>query len=216
MASYPLTGSTLGSSISTSLSTQILIKVDDVTVGAIQNLTINQTRSSERVREVGTDGVIEIVPNKPTEYDVTVTRVVFDRLRLPESFARGFINIKSQLLPFDIVIIDRTEGDDNLAVVTTLSRCWFQRYQARYTVDNYIITEEGTIWCEDIYTTSGNTSGTAVKGGSRGIPRTTVAREVATDTGTGGVVGVTGAGFRGSLDVSGIHAITKAAFGEDR
>ena len=34
MATYPLTGSTLRSSISTSLSTQILIKVDNETVGA--------------------------------------------------------------------------------------------------------------------------------------------------------------------------------------
>ncbi len=110
MAIYPTSGSTLTSSISTGLSTQIIVKVGTETVGAIQTLSINQDRNIERVKEVGLDGVLELVPSKATTYDITVNRIVFDRLRLPEAFARGFINIKSQLVPFDIEIIDRTNG----------------------------------------------------------------------------------------------------------
>jgi hypothetical protein len=211
MASYPLSGSTMRSNISTGLSTQILIKVENETVGAIQSINITQSRGLERVKELGLDGVLEIVPNKPTEYEATITRVVFDRLRLTEAFKRGFINIKSQLLPFDIQIIDRTNGDGEGAVVHTLENCWFTRYSPRYQADNFIIQEEANIWIEDIRTTLGNSQSTAVTGGARGIqPQTdTFGRETATDAGSGGAV--PGAGYRGTMDVANI---TNAAFSE--
>ena len=204
MASYPITGSTLNSTISTGLSTQILIKVDNETVGAIQNITINQTRDLERVKEVGLDGVLEIVPRAPTTYEATVTRIVFDRLRLPESFARAYINIKSQLIPFDILIIDRTNGDGEGSVVHKLTKCWFNRYSPRYQADNFIIQEEATIWIEDISTTSGTSQASAVTGGARGVSftRDNLGREQQTDSGAGGTNN--GGGFRGTMDVAGI------------
>jgi len=206
---YPLTGSTLNSTISTGLSTQILIKVENVTVGAIQNITVNHTRDLERVREVGLDGVLEIVPRAPTQYEATVTRIVFDRLRLPEAFARAFINIKSQLLAFDIEIIDRTNGDGEGAIVHRLSNCWFNRYSPRYQADNFIIQEDATLWIEDISTTLGTSQASAVTGGARGVPyvKDNLGREQQTDSGAGG--DAAGGGFRGTMDVSGI--ITAAA-----
>jgi hypothetical protein len=211
MATYPITGSTLRSNISTGLSTQILIKVDNETVGAVQSINITQNRGLERIREVGLDGILEIVPRQATEYEATIQRVVFDRLRLTEAFKRGFINIKSQLLPFDIQIIDRTNGDEEGAVVHTLENCWFTRYSPRYQADNFIIQEEAQIWIEDIRTTLGNSQSTAVIGGARGVqPQTdTYGRETATDAGAGGAV--PGAGYRGTMDVANI---TNAAFAE--
>lgn len=211
MSTYPITGSTLRSNISTGLSTQILIKVENETVGAIQNINITQNRGLERVKEVGLDGILEIVPKQATEYDASITRVVFDRLRLTEAFKRGFINIKSQLLPFDIQIIDRSGGDDEGAVVHTLVNCWFSSYSPKYQADNFIIQEEAKIWIEDIRTTLGNSQSSAVIGGARGIqPQTdTYGRETATDAGSGGATA--GAGYRGTMDVSNI---TNAAFAE--
>jgi len=208
---YPLTGSTLNSSISTGLSTQILIKVESETVGAIQSIDINHTRGLERVKEVGTDGVIEIVPNKATEYSISVTRIVFDRLRLPEAFARGFMNIKSQLLPFDIQVIDRTNGDGDAAIVHTLSRCWFNDYKPSYKADSFILQETASLWCEDISTTLGTSQNSAVQGGARGVNYQINDRERQTDTGAGGTStsGGSGGGFRGTMDVS---DIVKAAF----
>jgi hypothetical protein len=180
------------------------VKVGTVTVGAIQNITVNQTRDLERVKEIGLDGVLEIVPRAPTQYEATITRIVFDRLRLPESFARAFINIKSQLLPFDIEIIDRTNGDGEGAVVHRLSKCWFNRYSPRYQADNFIIQEEATLWIEDISSNLGNTQTSAVTGGARGIPyaKDSLNREQQTDSGAGGEGD--GGGFRGTMDVSGI------------
>jgi len=205
MATYPLTGSTLNSKISTGLSTQIIVKVDNITVGAIQNITINQTRDLERVKEVGLDGVLEIVPKAPTQYDATLTRIVFDRLRLPEAFARAYINIKSQLVSFDILIIDRSNGDGDLSVTHTLKNCWFNRYTPKYQADSFIIQEDSTIWIEDISSTLGSSQASAVQGGDRGIiPITDIfGREKETDAGAGGT-GSTGGGFRGTMDVSGL------------
>lgn len=211
MATYPLTGSTLNSSISAGLSTQILIKVDNEPVGAIQSINITQNRGLQRIPEVGLDGILEIVPNKATEYSATITRIYFDRLRLPEAFKRGFINIKSQLIPFDIQIMDRTNGDNEGLVVHTLENCWFSAYSPRYQAENFIIQEEATIWIEDIRTTLGNSQSSAVTGGARGIiPQTdTFGRERATDAGAGGLN--PGSGYRGTMDVSNL---INAAFDE--
>lgn len=200
MSTYPTSGSTLTSSISTGLSTQIIVKVGTETVGAIQTLTITQARGVERVKEVGLDGVLELVPNNATTYEIAVTRVVFDRLRLPEAFARGFINIKSQLVPFDIEIIDRTNGENDGAITHKLVNCWFTNYRPSYKSDNYIITEDATIYCEDMISTVGGSEANAAQGGSRGINFQVNERERATDRGSGGSGG--GGGFRGTLDVA--------------
>jgi hypothetical protein len=202
VATYPLTGSTLNSTISTGLSTQILIKVENETVGAIQELTVNHSRPLERVKELGLDGILEIAPKGPTEYEISVKRIVFDRLRLPEAFSRGFINIKAQLLPFTIVVIDRTNGDGDGAVVHTLVNCWFTRYSPSYTADTFILSEQATIYCEDVSTTLGTSQSSAVQGGSRGVQYQVNSRERETDTGAGG--SASGGGFRGTMDVSDI------------
>ena len=56
VSNYPTSGSSLNSQISTSLSTQIVVKVGTETVGAIQSISIEQTRNIERVKELGLDG----------------------------------------------------------------------------------------------------------------------------------------------------------------
>ncbi len=207
MANYPTSGSTLSSQISTGLSTQIIIKVGTETVGAVQNLSVTHTRGLYRTKEVGLDGVLEIVPNSPTEYSLEVERIVFDRLRLPEAFARGFINIKSQLVPFDILVIDRTNGDGDGAIVHRFVNCWFNNYRPRYQAGDFIITESASIYCEDISTTVGSGDGNAADGGARHIKYDVNERERMTDRGSGSTStsgSTTGSGFRGTMDVEGL------------
>lgn len=198
---YPTTGSTLGSKIQTGLSTQIVVLVENEPVGAIQSLTINQNRSLSRVVELGLDGVLEIVPQSATTHDATIERIVFDRLRLPEAFKRGFINIKSQLVPFDIDIIDRTGGDidSGAEVVHKLVHCWFASYVPKMGADNFIISETATIQFEDIQTFyGGGASLSDSSRGLRGISPSTLAREGETDSGQ----------FRGTMDIANIVAQT--------
>ena len=197
---YPATGSILNSNIHTGLSTQISILVNNQPVGALQKLTVNQNRGLERVKEIGMDGTLEIVPNSLTTFSAQIDRMVFDRLRLPEAFARGFINIKSQLLPFDILILDRSAGGPNDAgmVKHQLINCWFKSYSPSYGADNFIISESAAIEIEDIITTLGNTNQPAALGGERGVNYQINTRERQTDSGLGGSAG---SGFRGTMDV---------------
>lgn len=87
-ATFPNTGSNIndGHRTSSGLSTQIIIKVSNNPVGALQQLSVAQNRPLQRIQEIGTDGVIEIVPNSATTFELTANRIVFDQLRLPESF----------------------------------------------------------------------------------------------------------------------------------
>ena len=104
MATYPRTGSILDSTTHTALSTQVVIMVNNEPVGAVQKFSINQSRTNKRVGEIGTDGTIELVPQKKADITLNINRIAFDGLSLPESFARGFRNIQAQRISFDIVV----------------------------------------------------------------------------------------------------------------
>ena len=203
--SFPNTGSqVMEPSPHTGLSTQIIIKVAGTPVGALQRLSVTQNRPLERIKEVGTDGVIEIVPNGPTTYELTVSRIVFDMVRLPESFLRGFRFIDSQRLPFDIDILDLSgvtspnEDISNDSTITTMTyhNCWFTTYTTPYTVDNYVITEEATLWCETAFLST--PSGVSMPTNPRGL-------DALAQTDSMGIEqSVNNGGRLGSLDVAGL------------
>lgn len=212
MASYPYTGTLFdseavtGAKTRTGLSTQIIVYVNNQPVGAIQSFQERQQRSIKRVVEVGTDGVIEAVPQSATTVSLTVNRIVFDGLSLPESMARGFRNIHSQRIPFDIVVIDRFTGteEEGGSIVTTYHNCWFESLGKSYTVNDYTITEDASIVVEAISTERNGAPVASSQGvgggrdlGSEG--RQIDAIEQAADYGT----------YRGSLDFPGL---IKAAF----
>ena len=208
MQNFPNTGSAVGvMQPNTGLSTQIIIKVSGVAVGALQRLNVTQTRPLERIKEVGTDGVIEIVPNGPTTFELTASRIVFDQVRLPEAFLRGFRFINAQRLPFDIEILDlsgvKTPGADissnSSIVVMTYKNCWFTSYTTPYTVDNYVITEEASLWCETGYVSSPSAEfDIPNSGGMRGLEAQTDTEHIERAVNQGG--------RRGSLDVAGLTA----------
>lgn len=161
MTDWPNTQSNIeaGNRTNTGLSTQIIIKVFDNPVGALQRLTVSQNRPLQRIPEIGTDGIIEIIPNAATTYELSADRVVFDQLRLPEAFSRGFRFIAAQRIPFDIDVIDisgtepnaNTAGTDENKTVMTYKNCWFTRYETPYAADNYVVTETAQLWCETAY-----------------------------------------------------------------
>ena len=178
---YPQSGSLLQNRINSGLSTQITIKVDGTTVGAIQKLSIIQNRDLWRHEEIGTEGVVEIHPKGAAKIEISVDRVVFDGMRLPEAFARGFINLQSQRVPFDINIIDRSEmKNNNDAIVHVFNNCWFRQYSPQFRSDHFIVSESAQIWCEFVTTTQNGVS--AVYGGLRGIAYEYDTIERATDS----------------------------------
>ena len=198
------TGSEVGQNKTNSgLSTQIIIKVGTNAVGALQRFDVRQNRPLYRVKEIGTDGVIEIVPQSATEFEITASRVVFDQLRLPESLSRGFRFINAQRVPFDIEVYDISSvSPPNTAisnvnasgiVVMTYQNCWFTSYSTPYAADNYIITEEASIWAETAYTVKPTTS---VPLGGRGFAAQTDNANIENSVNIGNK--------RGSLDASGL------------
>jgi hypothetical protein len=193
MADYPSTGSTLKSNISSGLSTQILIRVGTDSVGAVQTLAVAQSRPLLRVGEIGLDGTLELVPNGKTTVRLTVSRIVFDRLRLPEAFARGFVNIHAQRLPFDILVLDRTAGDGEDTTTHNYVNCWFIEYSTPYNQDTYLITESATIEAETVFSKLGASSN-AAQGGARDIKPQIETYERQADLGL----------RRGTMDVPGI------------
>lgn len=150
MATYPRTGSILDSTTHTALSTQVIIMVNNEPVGAVQDFSISQRRTNRRISEIGTDGTIEIVPQSRAEVSLTIRRVAFDGLSLPEGFARGFRNIQSQRIPFDIIVIDQFSGTGDDAIITTFHNCWFNQLDKQYQAEDYIIIENANVDVEYI------------------------------------------------------------------
>ena len=115
--------------IKPSSTTTIIVKVGDKPIGAIQSLSISESRS-----ETG-------------EVSVTakISRVRFDKMRLTEAFSRGFLHLKSQALPFDIEIIE----DQNL--ITTLKNVWITKLDYTYSVGEWLVTDYMEVEAEEIY-----------------------------------------------------------------
>lgn len=154
--------------IQSGLSTQITVKVNNVTIGAIQKLGIDQDRELHIHEEIGTVGIVEIHPKSSTKITLTVDRIIFDDLRITESFARGFINIQAQRIPFDIYVIDKSHSLNEYDVLTHMfHECWFKNTKTPYDANNFIVSESATIVCSRI--TSFRKGQSAVNGGSRGI-----------------------------------------------
>ena len=197
MASYPKTGSILDSTTHTALSTQVLIMVNNEPVGAIQSFQVNQRRSNKRVTEIGTDGTIEIVPESKTDISITISRIAFDGLSLPEGFARGYRNLQSQRIPFDIIVIDQFSGQGDDAIITTYHNCWFSSMDKQFQAESYIIVENASV---DVEYVSEQRGGAAVAesqgvGGSRQVAN--IQRDVAEQAADSG-------SRRGALDFPGL------------
>jgi len=172
--------------IQAGLSTQIVIQVEDevtgqkYAIGAIQSLSINESRSIETIKEVGTDANVGIVPVSPTTYSASLSRIVFDFQRLPQALQREYRHIHAQRRPFDIVITDYNPyiqgpngpvapaddsgggatpvdsatgavGDEPTKFTTRLRNCWFNSLRVDYSATNFMITENADITFQAIW-----------------------------------------------------------------
>ena len=178
------------------LSTMIVVKVGTITIGAIQDISISETRNISMFNEVGTDGNIDSAPTGSTVHSGSCKRLRYDGVRLFAAFGAGYLHVKSQRIPFDIEIIDRYNTDENGAgeISTTLKNVWFKDMSFSYSADNWLVTETANFVFETIYSTVNNSP--AATGGARGLPIRLDAIEQASDTGS----------RRGSLDAPGLIA----------
>jgi hypothetical protein len=155
-ASAPNTGSTLGltngvNKTSIALSTNILILVNGTAVGAVQSLSVNESRNVSFISEIGTDGHVDSVPNQSTTITGDCTRIRFDRLRIAEAFGRGFIHARSQVYPFDIVILDKQKRNSDSQISTVIKNVWIKSINTTYSADNWVISDQMSWGAETIY-----------------------------------------------------------------
>lgn len=214
MSNYPQSGSlisadkgavdgTRSSGVHAGLSTQIIIKVQEFSVGAIQEITVNQNRTLKRYNEVGTDGVVEIIPTSPTAVNVSIRRIVFDGMSLPESFGRVFSNIQAQRIPFNIDLYQTQYAEDvfeatpgittpnidigpsvrrrtGMPLVKRIHNCWFARLSTPYNANNFIISETAEIQAEYITTFMPALSQSLRQPWAQGAAVDTIEREIDT------------------------------------
>jgi hypothetical protein len=148
-----------GNKTSTALATNIIIKVDEVPVGAVQTLQIQETRGIRMIDEVGTDGHIDSAPNTSTKITGTCTRIRFDRLRIAAAFNRSFMHASSQIYPFDIHIIDTQKRNKDSYITTVIRNVWINNISYTYDASNWIITDSMGFEAETIFSMiSGNKS----------------------------------------------------------
>lgn len=222
MAIAPNTQSTLTlpngvNKTSTAISTNIIILVNDVPVGAVQSLSVNEKRQIAMIDEIGTDGHIDSVPNKSTTISGSCQRIRFDRLRIAEAFSRGFVHAASQVYPFDIVILDKQKRDQGSQISTVIKNVWIGGISYTYEVSNWVITDTMEWEAESIFSVlNGGSSpisgGVPVAvGGERGIKHMGAGPNgIVNITSGDGIVNVeqladTGSGGRrGSLDAAGL------------
>lgn len=213
MANAINTGSTLtrndatANKTSTSISTHIVIMVNDKPVGAIKSLSINESRNIKMIDEVGTDGHIDSVPTSSTNITGSCDRIRFDRLRVAEAFSRSFVHVSAQAYPFDIVILDRQKRDAGSQISTVIKNVWIKGISYTYSSDDWIITDKMDWEAETIFSILNGGKSIAVGGeDQRVVPFGAddwIERE--TDTGKNG--------RRGSLDASGLIDIGSAGYG---
>lgn len=213
VSTAPNTGSTLGldngvNKTSTSLSTNIIIMVNGVAVGAIKSLQINEKREIKQIDEVGSDGHIDSAPSRSSDISGSCTRVRFDRLRVAEAFGRGFVHVHSQVYPFDIVIMDKQSNNQANQISTVIKNVWITGIDYTYSSDDWVITEQMQWVGETIFSIRnagavGNGPGAfaVAQGGERGIQHATFNNEVQNIE---QVVDTGGSNRRGSMDAAGL------------
>jgi len=180
--------------IGTALSTNIVVKVNNNAIGAIQTISYTETRAIYMLKEVGTDGNVDSVPNGSVKIIGNCTRIRFDRLRIAEAFGRGYVHAHAQRYPFDIDIFDTFKGDGENTIVTTLRNVWINSIQTSYGADAFIISEQMHFDCESIESHFAGGANNAATGGERGLVFFNDEIEREADRG----------GRRGSMDAPGL------------
>ncbi len=195
---------------STSISTNIVILVNDTPVGAVQELSVSEKRSIKQIDEIGFDGHIDSVPNQSTNISGSCRRVRFDRLRITEAFSRGFLHASSQVYPFDIVILDKQKRDVASQISTVLKNVWISGIDTNYSANDWVIVDSMQWEAESIFSVLNGGSSPfsggvpAAQGGELGI---SFAQPMIMGDGIVNVErmsDVNAVGLRGSLSASGL------------
>jgi hypothetical protein len=208
---YPQTESLVSygsgkNSTMTSLSTNILITVDTekgpLPVGAVQSLTINESRPVKFIDEIGTDGHIDSAPHGSTTITGNCQRIRFEGARIAEAFHRGFVHVSAQVYPFDIIIFDKSRKDEANQTTTVIKNVWIKSINHTLNQNDWIITEAMDWEAEYIFSHKGGGSNAATGGIRKFLVNDTITPERLADKGE----------MRGSLDYAGLLDLDQTSY----
>ena len=170
MSNAPRTKSTLAfangdNRTSTSLSTHMVLKVANTPIGAIQTLSISESRSINMVGEIGTDGFIDSTPTSSTQVSGSISRIRYDRMRLTEAMSRGYLHLAAQRYPFDIEIQDVQKELAGNQIITIIKNVWFESLSYSLDANNWLITDSCNWKAEHIFSFQGVSGKSAATGG---------------------------------------------------
>jgi hypothetical protein len=149
----------------THLSTNIIIKVGNFIVGAVQSLNVSEKRRIKMIDEIGTDGHIDSAPQASTDITVGCNRMRFDGARIAQAFGRPYLHVHAQRIPFDIEIHDQFASiDTNNAIITTIKNCWITSISYNYQATDFTIAETMDLEAEGISSVIASTNGNVVTG----------------------------------------------------
>lgn len=191
---------------STSLGTNIIIKVNGVAVGAVTSMSINEKRSIAMIDAIGVDGHIDSAPKSSTNISGSCKRTRYDRLRIAQAFQRSFIHPAAQIYPFDIVIIDAQDVSSGSQILTTIKNVWINSVDVSYSASDFIIVDDMGWEAETIFST---VLGGPV--GALGSPRGDYKPALIGNSAVADIerrVDQGQSGRRGSLDAGGLLALT--------
>lgn len=169
MANAPKTNSTQtfpngDNRTSTSLSTHMVLKVAGTPIGAIQSLSVSESRSISMIAEVGSDGFIDSTPTSSTNVSGSITRIRYDRMRLTEAMSRGYLHLAAQRYPFDIEIQDVQKDQTNNMIITIIKNVWFESLSYNLDANNWIISDSCNWKAEHIFSFRPNGASAATGG----------------------------------------------------
>lgn len=137
----------------TVISTSIDIEVGGKRIGAIDSFNVNMSRVVQRIRELNSEyagETIELVPG-PGEASINVAGFMLYTKgqhhifqRMPGKGGESFVNLISQVAPFDIVERYTHQGTGQTFVVK-YHGCWLTNYSKTQNINTAMVAENATI-----------------------------------------------------------------------
>jgi hypothetical protein len=157
-------------------STNINVKSNGMRVGFIQSLTPSENRDIVKVQELGTEGVVQSVPQNTDGGQLQVERLavynadLFNSLGLTDSGkftnrsgstsgttgSNPFKTLKHQRVPLEIVVEttlppNSHDGSGGEKYKETYVDCWLSSYQKTVSADQITVSEQATIQYSDVH-----------------------------------------------------------------
>lgn len=164
-------------------STNIEIYSNNMRIGFVQAFTPTEQRTITKVKELGTEGVVQSVPGNTNGGSITISRLAIFNANLynalgltptgqfstndqqvynaastynssTNTLGNPFKTLKEQRVPLELQAKTKQPDDQNtMYYVETYVDCWLSQYSKAIATQTITVTETATIQYSDVYST---------------------------------------------------------------